>query len=116
MEGGNEDEREAVEQVPQAGDRHQNAQEAREVPRPVEQVPDAEAEASEEEETHRPAAPVGLDEEVRQRVPLPPGQYYIVIDNSSRVGTTNPPWNPLGVVGGNSATVSYVVELGEADE
>ncbi len=55
-------------------------------------------------------------QETRQRLPLPPGQYYVVLDNSSRVGSTNPPWSPLGVVGGNTATVSYVAELGEADE
>lgn len=54
--------------------------------------------------------------EVRQRLPLPPGQYYIVLDNSSRVGTINPPWNPLGVLGGNAAVVAYSVELGENDE
>ncbi len=56
------------------------------------------------------------NQDIRQRIPLPPGQYYVAIDNSSRVGTTNPPWNPLGVVGGNAAVVSYVAELGEADE
>jgi hypothetical protein len=56
------------------------------------------------------------NQDIRQRIPLPPGQYYIAIDNSSRVGSTNPPWNPLGVVGGNAAVVSYVAELGEADE
>lgn len=54
--------------------------------------------------------------ELRQKMPLPPGQYYLVVDNSSRVGTTNPPWSPLGVVGGNNASVSYLAELGEVDE
>jgi len=54
--------------------------------------------------------------EQHQKIPLPPGQYYIVLDNSSKVGSVNPPWNPLGVVGGNVAVVSHVVELGEASD
>ncbi len=54
--------------------------------------------------------------EQRQKIPLPPGQYYIVLDNSSKVGSVNPPWNPLGVVGGNVAVVSHVIELGKASD
>jgi hypothetical protein len=54
--------------------------------------------------------------EQRQKVALPPGQYYVVLDNSSRVGNVNPPWSPLGVVGGNSVIVAYTAELGEADD
>ncbi len=54
--------------------------------------------------------------EQRQKIPLPPGQYYVVLDNSSKVGSVNPPWNPLGVVGGNTAVVSHVVELGDAGD
>ncbi len=54
----------------------------------------------------------GLTEE--QRVPLPPGQYVLVIDNSSRVGRINPPWNPLNAVGANPLVLSYRLELGEA--
>jgi hypothetical protein len=53
--------------------------------------------------------------EQKQMLRLPPGQYYAVIDNSSRVGSVNPPWNPLGVVGGNVAVVAYIAELGEVD-
>lgn len=63
--------------------------------------------------TSFPLAPGG---EQRQRLPLPPGQYYLVFDNSARVGTVNPPWNPLGVIGGNTAIVSYAVELGDSDD
>jgi hypothetical protein len=48
-----------------------------------------------------------------QRVPLPPGQYMLVIDNSSRVGRVNPPWNPLNAVGANPVVLSYRLELGE---
>ncbi len=55
-------------------------------------------------------------QEQRQRIPLARGQYYVVVDHSSRIGTTNPPWNPLGAVGGNTALVSYTAELGEADD
>jgi hypothetical protein len=53
--------------------------------------------------------------EQEQRLNLPPGQYYAVIDNSARVGSVKPPWNPLGVVGGGTATVAYIAELAEAD-
>jgi hypothetical protein len=54
--------------------------------------------------------------EQRQRLPLPPGQYYLALDNSARVGTVTPPWSPFGAVGGNTAVVSYAVELGDADD
>jgi hypothetical protein len=54
--------------------------------------------------------------EVRQRIKLPPGQYYAVIDNSTRMGAVGPPWNPLSVVGGNLALVSYSAELGDDDD
>jgi hypothetical protein len=54
--------------------------------------------------------------EQRQRIPLAPGQYYLALDNSTRAGTVNPPFSPLGMLGGNAAVVSYVVELGDADE
>jgi hypothetical protein len=53
-------------------------------------------------------------QEARQIVPLPPGQYYLVLDNSQRMGAVNPPWSPLGIVGGNAAVVAYSVEVGSA--
>jgi len=53
---------------------------------------------------------------IRQRFPLPPGQYYLAIDNSARVGSTNPPFSPLGVLGQNTAVVSCAIELGDADD
>lgn len=53
---------------------------------------------------------------LRQRFPLPAGQYYLAIDNSARVGATNPPFSPLGVLGQNTAVISYAVELGDADD
>lgn len=60
------------------------------------------------------ALPAGAEQ--RQRLPLRQGQYYVVVDNSSRIGPTNPPWSPLGAVGGNAAIVSYAVELGDASD
>jgi hypothetical protein len=53
-------------------------------------------------------------QEARQIVPLPQGQYYLVLDNSARMGAVNPPWSPLGIVGGNSAVVAYAAEVGAA--
>lgn len=53
--------------------------------------------------------------EQQQALRVPPGQYYAVVDNSSRVGTVNPPWSPLGVLGGNTAVVAYVAELGDVN-
>jgi hypothetical protein len=60
--------------------------------------------------------PVAAGQTLVQRIPLPAGQYYLVVDHSSRMGTTSPPFSPFGVIGGNTALVSYAVELGEADE
>ncbi len=48
------------------------------------------------------------------RLPLPPGQYVLVVDHSSRLGQVAPPWNPLGMLGGAAATLSVSVELGDA--
>ena len=51
--------------------------------------------------------------EIQQRIKLPPGQYYVVLDNSNAVGSTAPPWNPLATMGANAAVVSYTAELAE---
>jgi len=59
--------------------------------------------------------PLMTGRDFAQRIPLAPGQYYLLIDNSMRLGTTNPPWSPLGAIGGNTAIISAAVELG-ADE
>jgi hypothetical protein len=53
---------------------------------------------------------------LQQRFPLPPGQYYLAIDNSTRVGTINPPFTLLGAIGQNTAVVSAAIELGDSDE
>lgn len=60
--------------------------------------------------------PVVPGQALVQRFPLPAGHYFLVVDHSARMGVTNPPFSPFGVVGGNTATVSYAVELGEAAE
>lgn len=63
-----------------------------------------------------PIANFPLPSEVtaEQRLPLPPGQYMIVVDHSSRVGRVNPPWNLLNAVGANPIVLSYRIEIGEA--
>ena len=60
--------------------------------------------------------PIAPGQNLVQRIPLPAGHYYLVLDHSSRMGTTHPPFSPFGVVGGNAALVSYAVELGDAEE
>ncbi len=54
--------------------------------------------------------------ELKQKFKLPRGQYMVVLDNSAAVGVVKPPWNPLSVVGGSTAVVSYVAELGDDDD
>jgi hypothetical protein len=49
-----------------------------------------------------------------QRVRLPAGQYYLVVDNSAVVGSVAPPWSPMNVLGGGAAVLAYSVELGDA--
>ena len=50
-----------------------------------------------------------------RRYPLPPGLYYVVIDNTSYAGVVGPAppslFNPLG--GGTVAQVSYVAQVGD---
>jgi hypothetical protein len=31
------------------------------------------------------------------------------------MGTVNPPWTPLGIMGGSAAVVAYSAEVGDAD-
>lgn len=49
----------------------------------------------------------------KRTAPLPKGSYYIVIDHSSLAGPVNP---PVGPSGGSEvpATISYIVQLGDA--
>jgi hypothetical protein len=44
---------------------------------------------------------------------LPPGQYYVVIDNTAYAGTVAPVANPLDPLGGQAARISYLAQLGE---
>ncbi len=57
------------------------------------------------------AVPAGLEQ--RQRLKLAPGRYYVVIDNSTKLGAVAPPWNPLTPLGANAAVVAVAVELGD---
>ncbi len=53
--------------------------------------------------------------ETTQRIPVPPGQYVLALDNSNAIGTVAPPWwNPLTPIGGSTAVVSYIAEVGNA--
>jgi len=69
-----------------------------------------------------PAAPIFAfvvqpgSSETRQKVRVPQGQYYVVIDNSSRIGSVSPPWNPLSPLGAGTVVMSYTAEAGEADD
>jgi len=52
----------------------------------------------------------------QQRVPLARGVYVLILDETSQLGTMNPPFNPLGMLGAAGASrVSYAVELGDAN-
>jgi hypothetical protein len=57
--------------------------------------------------------PIEAGTEQYQRVKLNPGLYYVVIDNSSRVGLVNAPWSPLGSLGASMAVLSYSAELAD---
>lgn len=49
--------------------------------------------------------------EYKRTFPVPKGQFYVVFDNSPAAGTVAPPNNPLD---DRAATVSYVVQVGDA--
>ncbi|WP_231511512.1 hypothetical protein [Chondromyces apiculatus] len=48
-----------------------------------------------------------------RKYPLPPGLYYVVIDNTSAAGLVSPPINILNPLGGSAARVSYLAQLVE---
>jgi len=48
----------------------------------------------------------------QQPVPLPVGQYFLVLDNSAALGRSQP---PAGAAGDNAARVDYAVLLGKQD-
>lgn len=49
--------------------------------------------------------------EYKRTFPVPQGQFYVVFDNSPSAGSVAPPNNPLD---DRAATVSYVVQIGDA--
>lgn len=49
--------------------------------------------------------------EYARAVPVPKGQYYVIIDNTPSAGVVNPPANPLD---DRAAVVNYAVSVGEA--
>jgi hypothetical protein len=54
----------------------------------------------------------GRTARTQQPVPLPVGQYFLVLDNSAALGRSQP---PVGAAGDNAARVDYAVLLGNAD-
>ncbi len=60
------------------------------------------------------------EQPTERKVPLPPGSYTLVLDNSAEIGVVKPPASPLGVLGAlganlgaGKATLTYSVELGD---
>jgi hypothetical protein len=52
-------------------------------------------------------------QDTERSVPLPRGQYYVVIDNSASVGQVSPPPTPLGLFD-SPARTTYLVTMGDA--
>ena len=48
-----------------------------------------------------------------RRYPLPPGTYYVVIDNTPYAGTVSPVGSLFNPLNGTMAEVSYVAQLGD---
>lgn len=48
----------------------------------------------------------------RQKLALPAGQYYVVLDNSARIGSIAPPWTPATFLGSAPLVASLLIELG----
>ena len=54
-------------------------------------------------------------EEYERAVPVPPGMYYVVIDNTPSAGQVAPPPAPLfSVLGDSAAVVNYAIQIGDA--
>ena len=49
--------------------------------------------------------------EVKRAVPVPPGMYYVVFDNTSTAGQVAPPVNALD---DRAAVVNYLIQIGDA--
>ncbi|MGH7440785.1 MAG: hypothetical protein ACRENE_34270 [Polyangiaceae bacterium] len=50
----------------------------------------------------------------QRALPLAPGMYYVIVDNTTSAGQAQPPPPLFGVVGDTPAVVSYVIEIGDA--
>ena len=48
-----------------------------------------------------------------KRFNLPPGLYYVVLDNTQYAGLVSPPMQPLNPLYDPIARVSYVAQVGE---
>ena len=57
-------------------------------------------------------ATAGRAARTQQPVPLPVGQYFLVLDNSAALGRSAP---PAGAAGDNAARVDYALMLGPKD-
>jgi hypothetical protein len=63
---------------------------------------------------------VPRDQPFKQMIPVPKGTYYVVLDNTSTAGGVAPPSPGLSgalgsaLLGGEAATVDYVVQVGDA--
>ncbi|HXX69405.1 MAG TPA: hypothetical protein VEK07_19625 [Polyangiaceae bacterium] len=54
-------------------------------------------------------------QEYERAVPVPPGMYYVVIDNTPSAGQVAPPPAPLmNVLGPPAAVVNYAIQIGDA--
>jgi len=61
------------------------------------------------------AAPIVADVvqqgvEWKRAIPVPPGMYYVVFDNTSTAGTINP---PVSVLDDRAAVVNYLIQIGD---
>jgi hypothetical protein len=52
--------------------------------------------------------------EYHRALPVPPGMYYVVIDNTPSAGQTAPPASLFGVVADPAAVVNYAIQIGDA--
>ena len=48
--------------------------------------------------------------EMKRAVPVPPGMYYVVFDNTPTAGQVAPPVNALD---DRAAVVNYLIEIGD---
>jgi hypothetical protein len=60
--------------------------------------------------------PIPAGGEQRQALRLQPGEYYVVVDNSSVVGQVSAPWNPMSSLGASATVLAYTVELGKVGD